>query len=168
MKGAKPLPANVRALRGTDKNVPLETKELDAELKAELPLPPAFLLPEGKREWNRLGTELKRLGLITQLDKGSFAMYCQTYARWAQAEKAMKADLGGGCFEDTASNGLQLSANLKLSNACVATMTKLIAEFGLSPTARMRVLPAKKTRKARSSNAQQSQQKTGTGRFFSD
>lgn len=145
-----------------------EHKELEADLKAELPAPPPFLLPEGKREWNRLGKELERLGLVTQLDKGTFAMYCQTYARWAQAEKAMKASGSDGCFEETASNGLQLSANLKLSNSCVATMTKLICEFGLSPTARMRVLPAKKTRKARSSNAAQPKKKTGTGRFFND
>jgi Phage terminase, small subunit len=37
-------------------------------------------LPEAKKEWKRLAGEVGRLGLLTRIDRGQLAPYCQAHA----------------------------------------------------------------------------------------
>jgi phage terminase small subunit len=47
------------------------------------------LSAEAKIEWRRVARALHRLGLLTSVDRAALAAYCQAYARWRQAEKAL-------------------------------------------------------------------------------
>jgi len=58
-------------------------------LLPKCPEPPSFLSPYACDEWWRVAPELWALGLLTVLDTGCLAAYCQTYVRWREAEEAL-------------------------------------------------------------------------------
>jgi hypothetical protein len=55
-----------------------------------IPECPAELGPVARREWDRLGSELASLGLLTNLDRAALAAYCGAYALWAEATEAIQ------------------------------------------------------------------------------
>ena len=75
MRGRKPLPSNVVRLRGN----PGKRRLNDAEPRPapRIPTCPACLGDEARKEWKRLARELAELGLLTGLDRGLLAAYCQ-------------------------------------------------------------------------------------------
>ena len=83
MRGRKPLPSNVVRLRGN----PGKRRLNDAEPRpaAKVPPCPACLGDEARKEWQRLSKELAELGLLTGLDRGLLAAYCQAHALWVEA-----------------------------------------------------------------------------------
>jgi P27 family predicted phage terminase small subunit len=114
--------------------------ELRGELKPDvvLPEPPPHLSELAKEEWGRLGGEMIRLGLISNLDRAAFAVYCQAYARWVRAEEKLK-ELGDDSLVETSPNGYkQMSVQLQISNRAVDQMHKFMCEFGMTPSARTR------------------------------
>ena len=70
-------PTKLKALQGTlrpdrtPKNEPEPTSHAD---------PPDFLTAEALTEWERIAPELETLGLLTGVDRGVFAVYCQGFA----------------------------------------------------------------------------------------
>jgi P27 family predicted phage terminase small subunit len=57
---------------------------------AEIPEPPDHLSETAVKEWRRMAELLARLHLLTFLDRAAFSAYCTVYARWVQAEEALK------------------------------------------------------------------------------
>ena len=51
--------------------------------------PPAELTDDALEEWHRTVAALCDFRIITLLDRGIIAAYCQAYGRWAQAERAL-------------------------------------------------------------------------------
>jgi P27 family predicted phage terminase small subunit len=134
--GRRTLPANVHRLNNNP------SKKSDSELREDinpdvvLPDPPEHLLPEAKTEWGRLGPEMIRLGLITQLDRAEFALYCQHWARWVHAEVKLKELQEAGLVEITPSGYRQIGVWLQISNRAAEGMHKSACEFGMTPSAR--------------------------------
>lgn len=134
--GPAPLPANVHRLNNNP------SKKSDRELRDDvkpdvvLPDPPEHLLPEAKAEWFRLGPEMIRLGLISQLDRAEFALYCQFWARWVHAELKLKELQDAGLVESTPSGYRQIGVWLQISNRAAEGMHKSASEFGMTPSAR--------------------------------
>ncbi len=48
---------------------------------------PSLLCIEAKKEWTRMGKKLLNLGVLSEIDTAAFACYCQTFARWKEAEE---------------------------------------------------------------------------------
>lgn len=134
--GPAPLPANVHRMNNNPSKK--SAGELKDELKPDvcLPDPPAHLLPEAKVEWVRLGPEMIRLGLITQLDRAEFASYCQHWARWVQAETKLKELGDSGLIDTTPSGYKQMGVWLQISHRAADGMHKSAREFGMTPSAR--------------------------------
>ena len=88
MRGRKPLPSNVVRLRGN----PGKRRLNDAEPRpaAKVPPCPACLGDEARKEWQRLAKELAELGLLTGLDRGMLAAYCQAHALWVEAVSSIE------------------------------------------------------------------------------
>ena len=88
MRGRKPLPSNVVRLRGN----PGKRRLNDAEPRpaAKVPACPACLGDEARKEWQRLSKELAELGLLTGLDRGMLAAYCQAHALWVEAVSSIE------------------------------------------------------------------------------
>ncbi len=101
-----------------------------------LPACPPHLQGEARREWYRTGRKLRDCGLLTEIDKAALALYCQAWARWLEAEEALKAY--GVVLKSP--NGFPMpSPYLAIANKAMEQMARLLAEFGMSPSARSRV-----------------------------
>ena len=87
-----------------------------------------------------MGRKLLKLGLMTDIDRGALALYCQSWGRWVEAEKQL-TQYGTVIVSP---NGFPVqSPYLAVANRAMAQMTKILVEFGMSPSSRSRVTPVK-------------------------
>lgn len=137
MAGRKPKPTAVKKLEGNPGKRKLNTKE---------PMPgngmpdcPKWLLPEAKEEWNRLCEKLNQMGVLTDIDRTAFAAYCQSYARWKEAQEHINSE--GATYETE--NGMQRpNPYVAICNTEQRLMMSAASEFGLTPSARSRIMAA--------------------------
>lgn len=137
MRGRKPAPTKLRLLKNNPSGRPIPQDR--ARPPANLPTPPPHLTDAAKAEWKRKGNELLKLGLITAIDTSAFAVYCQAYARWAEAEEKLKQ---ASAIIPTPSGFLQQSPYLAIANKAQEQMMKALIEFGMTPSSRTRVSAA--------------------------
>lgn len=137
--GRRPLPANVHALRGNP------SKKSQQELigqagqqtaVAEIPPCPAFLHKDAKTEWKRIAKDLQTLGLISKLDRGELAVYCQAWADWKRAREKITEMDEQGFVEATPSGYKQMSVWMQIANRAEERMRRAGGSFGLNPSAR--------------------------------
>ncbi|WP_323768596.1 phage terminase small subunit P27 family [Marinovum sp.] len=141
-RGPKTLPTNLKVVTGTVRPHRLNPDEPRPEPVA--PDAPDHLTDVARAEWDRIVTELTALGLLTRLDRGSLAAYCQAWGRWRTAEEALARMAG----RDSATEGLMIrtkSGNfiqnplVGTANKAMADMLRYAAEFGMTPSARSRI-----------------------------
>ncbi len=101
-----------------------------------LPRCPAHLSAAARREWRRLASPLHDAGLLTVADRGALAAYCQTYARWVEAEERLKET---PALIKAPSGYPQQSPWLSIANKQLELMGRYMAELGLTPSARSRL-----------------------------
>lgn len=93
--GRKPKPTAVKELEGNPGKRKMNKKE---PIPAKgTPSCPMWLLPEARKEWRRLSKNLSQLGVLTEIDMVAFAAYCQSYARWKEAQEHISQE--GSTFE---------------------------------------------------------------------
>jgi P27 family predicted phage terminase small subunit len=137
MRGRKPLPSNVVRLRGN----PGKRRPNDAEPTPApgVPTCPSCLGDEARKEWKRLARELGELGLLTRIDRGMLAAYCQAHALWTEAV----ASIGRYGTMVKSPNGYPLqSPYVAVANKQVEIMGRIAAEFGMTPSSRSRIRAA--------------------------
>ena len=139
--GRKPKPTALKIISGNAGKRPLPTNE--AFVPSSEPAPPPFLSDDAKVEWGRLVSTLFSAGLISEIDRAVFAAYCQSYVRWAQAEReldklAEKGVLNSILMKTTNGNAIQ-HVLLWVANKAHADMVRYASEFGMTPSARTRV-----------------------------
>ena len=81
-------------------------------------------------------SELSSVGLVTKLDRTALAAYCQVYARWVEAEEQIKTH---GVLVKGSKGYPVVSPYLEVANKAIQQMRLLLAEFGMTPSARTRV-----------------------------
>ena len=54
-----------------------------------MPRCPAHLAPAARAEWRRVARTLHDMGVLTVIDRAALAAYCQSYAKWVEAERKM-------------------------------------------------------------------------------
>lgn len=142
MKGRKPTPTHLKLVTGNPGKRALPKNE--AKIVRALPAPPPHLADEAKVEWGRVSEELYKIGLLSGIDRAVLAAYCQSYARWVRAERAIaemgKEDLltGGLMIKTTNGNAIQ-NPLVGIANKAAADMVRYAAEFGMTPSARSRI-----------------------------
>lgn len=157
MRGRKPLPGVVHLLRGNPGKRPINLGAVSPEV--QVPKYPAHLDAEARREWKRVSVELERYGLISNIDRAALAMYCTAWSRHAKAE-ALLAELA-----ETSQNAAGLliaspngypvqSPLLSISNRAMEQCKAMLAEFGMSPSSRVRVKPSDSKNQAADEAAQ--------------
>ena len=134
MRGRKPLPSNVVRLRGN----PGKRKPNDAEPRPAPATPscPAYLGEEARKEWKRLSRELAALGLLTRIDRGPLAAYCQAHALWVEAVRSLERY---GTMVKSPNGHPMQSPYVAVANRQVEIMGRIAAEFGMTPSARTRI-----------------------------
>ncbi|MCA3380174.1 MAG: phage terminase small subunit P27 family [Roseomonas sp.] len=141
-RGRKPKPTHLKLVIGNPGKRPLPKAE--AKAVRALPSPPPHLSDEAKVEWGRVSEELYKIGLLSGVDRAALAAYCQAYARWVQAERAIaemgKRDMltGGLMIKTTNGNAVQ-NPLVGTANKAASDMVRYAAEFGMTPSARSRI-----------------------------
>ena len=144
MPGPKPTPTYLKVLRGNPGHQKLNKDEPQPLLPAEVPEPPAFLAGYAMDEWWRVAPELHRLGLLTVLDVGPLAVYCDAYSRWRSASEVF----AGMAERDPVTNGLLVKSQggdaiqnplVGIARRAANDMVRYAGEFGMSPAARARI-----------------------------
>jgi P27 family predicted phage terminase small subunit len=134
MRGRKPLPSNVVRLRGN----PGKRRLNDAEPRPSprVPTCPACLGDEARKEWKRLAKELAELGLLTGLDRGLLAAYCQAHALWVEAVSSIARY---GTMVKSPNGFPMQSPYVAVANKQVDVMVRIASEFGMTPSSRTRI-----------------------------
>lgn len=134
MAGRRPKPTHLKLLQGNPGKRRINPSE--PKPPAEIPVPPDHLNDIAKAEWNRISEILLRLGLLTTLDRAALAAYCTTYARWIEAEEALKKT---GPIVRSPNGHPILSPYLVVANRALEQMRAFMIEFGLTPASRSRI-----------------------------
>ena len=134
MRGRKPLPSNVVRLRGN----PGKRSLNDAEPRPDprVPACPACLGDEARKEWRRLAKELAGLGLLSGLDRGLLAAYCQAHALWVEAVSSIQRY---GTMVKSPNGYPMQSPYVAVANKQVEIMVRIASEFGMTPSSRTRI-----------------------------
>jgi len=133
MAGRRPKPTHLKLLQGNPGKRSLNSRE--AQPPVVLPPPPDHLSEPAKQEWQRMGEQLVKLGLLTAIDRSAFAAYCVVWARWIDAEQALKAT---GPVVRSPSGYPMLSPFYTVANQSLGQMRAYLTEFGMTPSSRSR------------------------------
>ena len=134
-RGRKPKPTGMKQLEGNPGKRKLNEHEPKPEKKA--PACPKWLEPEAKKEWKRLARKLEQMGVLTEVDMAAFAGYCQSYARWKEAEEFITQY---GTIVRTPSGYWSQVPQVSIAQTNLKLMSKLAEQFGLTPSARSRII----------------------------
>lgn len=137
--GPAPRPSALQALQGRSHHA-RNRREPRLPVPERPPYAPRNLCAEGQREWRRLIGWLVRAGLYTEADRAALEMYCQAYGRWWAAERALDAAEDGPI--QRGERGDTVSAWQRVANARFDQVRRMLAEFGLTPAERSRVVAA--------------------------
>ena len=133
MAGRKPKPTALKELAGNPGKRPLNKAEPRPPPGA--PLPPAHLTKFARAEWLRLSTQLDLLQLLTNVDAGAFAAYCEAVSLWRRAKRIVQQK--GLTFE---TNGMvRKRPEVAIMQEAARQVVKYATEFGLTPSSRSRV-----------------------------
>jgi P27 family predicted phage terminase small subunit len=139
-RGPAPKPTSLKLIAGNPGRRPLA--EGEARPKITEPDCPDHLSDDARAEWQRVMPLLVKNFLVTELDSASLALYCQSYGRWKEAERAIDAQRakGGDGMLVKAPSGYPIqNPYLAIANRAMEDCYKYLQQFGLSPSARTRV-----------------------------
>jgi phage terminase, small subunit, putative, P27 family len=134
MAGRKPIPTNLHILRGNPGKRQLNGDE--PRFDPSPPKCPAHLSDEAKREWRRIVRELSKAKLLTVVDRAALAAYCQAWGRWVEAEENIRKH---GTLVKSPNGYPMQSPYLAVANKAMEQMTRMLVEFGMSPSSRSRI-----------------------------
>src|SRR3954452_3736828 len=133
--GRRPTPNRLKVLEGNPGRRPLN----HAEPKPRIALPscPAELGDAAKQEWRRVGKDLQRLGLLSNIDPAGLATYCEAWGQWLEAIAAVQLS---GAVVKAPSGYPILNPHLAVANQAYQRMKAMLVEFGMTPAARSRIV----------------------------
>lgn len=141
--GRKPLPLAQHKLNGNPSKKPFaELYAPEPELSEEMPLPPTEVLEDkdSLEEWNRIVPDLYQAGLIKEIDRSALTQYCCAYSEWITALRSIRRTRLIKKKDGT----LMLNPAFKIMREAATVMTKLLSEFGMTPSSRARLrVPSK-------------------------
>ena len=134
MRGRKPVPTALKRLRGNPGKRPLPTQEPRPRVVAITP--PEWVTAEARAEWDRVAPMLLRLGVLTEADGSALLVYCRTWQQWFDAQQGLAKT---GLLIKSPSGYPIVNPLVGIANKTLANLTKLLIEFGMTPSSRARV-----------------------------
>jgi len=132
--GGKPKPTALKLLTGNPGKRPLN--ESEPKPAVVIPRAPASLPERVRREWYTLAHQLADAGLLTELDKMALAGLVTSYVRWMEAQEGLAKT---GLLIKGRDNVPVLNPLLRISRDAQVEYTRLLGEFGLTPSSRSRL-----------------------------
>ena len=147
VRGRKPIPTAVNKIigRARSNRMPPNEPTIGIPRVFGLPLaPPTYLDDYAVDEWQRTWESLWDAGIMTHVDVGALAIYCQAHARWRRAEEAIqeiaKEDpKNGGLVLVTTNGNIVQNPLVGIANSSMRDAIRYGAEFGLTPSSRARL-----------------------------
>jgi len=139
-RGRKPKPTATLKLAGTYR--PDRHAESEPVPPAESNRPGLRLSPRAARRFATVAPMLRRQCVLSELDKGALAAYCEAYARWYEARNAIHKD---GMWYTAASGNMIKHPAVSVMEAAAAEMHRWSAELGMTPSSRARIPRSKKS-----------------------
>jgi P27 family predicted phage terminase small subunit len=142
MPGRLPKPTALKLLQGNPGKRPINKREPKF---SGCPICPTWITKSAKSEWKRVVAELAALDMLRSVDTASLAAYCQSYARWRQAEETV--DREGQTVQEpiVSKTGAVLGYKTKrhpattIAKDALASMLRAAALFGFDPSSRSRL-----------------------------
>jgi P27 family predicted phage terminase small subunit len=138
MKGRKPKPTVLKLLQGNPGRRAIN--ESEPKYHALTPEIPVELQDEkmafARAEWERQVPQLIEAGIARRIDRTALAMYCVEYQHWAQATEEVRAL---GTLIRTKDGWIKSNPYLAVQARAFDNMLRLMAEFGLTPSSRVRL-----------------------------
>ncbi len=147
MAGRPPKPTQLKIIEGNPGKRPLRRGE--PQPQRGIPSRPGWLSPEAKREWNRVAPELDRMGLLAEIDRALLAAYCECWATYVAAVKALRAKKEAPEADGSAQASLTFTTEkgyvgprpeIGIAKAMVEKMMQLSARFGFTPSDRSKMV----------------------------
>lgn len=136
-RGRPPKPTVLKLLAGNPgKRAINKSEPKPAKKRKGYHRVPAWLSPDGKREWRRVVPELERLGLLTKIDDGALEGMCAAYARALEADRHVAS---GGLTVMTDKGFVLQNPAVAISRLSWTQYRQFAAEFGLTPGSRTRI-----------------------------
>ena len=132
MRGRKPKPSALKLLDGNPgkHEIPNDPKPAG---RAEAP---HYLSVEAQKHWYQHAKALNDCEILTAVDATVFAMLCEQYALWREAEGHVLED---GRVKTSAKGYQYKSAWETIRGKAVLDYLRLAVEFGLTPSSRSRI-----------------------------
>ena len=138
MRGRRPIPTSLKVMNGNPGKRPLNENE--PQPKTERPSCPPELSKLARKEWKRILPMLEELRIVAQIDRSALAAYCQSFARWIEAEEKITET---SLVIKTKSGNVIENPYYSIAKRERELMHKFLVEFGMTPAARSRInLPA--------------------------
>lgn len=132
-----PVPTALKLLRGNPGKRPINRNEPQPSREVTMP---DWLSPDAAKHWPIVAKQLHDAGLLTAIDVTALGLYCEAFARWKDANARIVKY--GTVVKSPNGYPLQ-SPYLAIANKAHEQMTKLLAEFGMTPSSRSRCSVAK-------------------------
>ncbi|MBF4014832.1 phage terminase small subunit P27 family [Burkholderia pseudomallei] len=142
MPGRRPTPTALKLVRGNPGKRPLQRNEPRPSLNVTMP---DWLSPDAAKHWPAIAEQLHQVGLLTAIDVTALGLYCEAFARWKDANARIVKY--GTVIKSPNGYPIQ-SPYLAIANKAHEQMTKLLAEFGMTPSSRSRVTVTKPNQSA--------------------
>ena len=142
MPGPRPKTAAIKAqkapVRSTRKAPPAAPAAAGARV-----VPPKQLKGKALAEWHSRAQDLMDLKLLTRVDAGTFARYCQGIARWWAMMEVLTKD--GETYTVTSAHGSYIRPHplAARADALEVRLVSLEDRFGLNPAERQRIMQAR-------------------------
>jgi P27 family predicted phage terminase small subunit len=134
-QGAKAKPTRLKLLAGTYRADRANPDEPTPAVLEKLPSCPSHITGEARKAWRNMGRKLLAMGVLTDVDLPALEAYCTVYARWREAETKL-TETGLVIYKD---GWIQQSPYMGIVNECLRQLRAYMAEFGITPSSRVRV-----------------------------
>jgi P27 family predicted phage terminase small subunit len=132
--GTKTKPTALKLLEGNPGKRPLNQTIMKQE--SIIPACPIWLEDEAKAEWNRITPELHNLRLLTKIDVTALVGYCQSWARYVEAEQYLSKN---DTVFVTETGYMQQVPQVGMAQKYLKLCQSFMTEFGLTPSSRAKL-----------------------------
>jgi P27 family predicted phage terminase small subunit len=131
MRGRKSKPTQLKVLQGNPGKRPLNSDEpAFPALQSDCP---EHLVKASAKEWDRMKGLFASHNVFTEADRSALTAYCTVWGRWLEADGNVRKS---GMLVKSPSGYAIQNPWLSIANKAFDQMTKLMTEFGMTPSSR--------------------------------
>jgi P27 family predicted phage terminase small subunit len=135
MRGRKPIPDNIKRLKGTLEKSRVNEEQPEFNRVSHIE-PPEGLGDIATQEWLRVVPLLDAAGVLTEADVSALRAYCLAYQTFEIAAKAVEVE---GITAVGHNGGVSTNPSFRVMKEAGLLMHRYLTEFGLTPSSRSRV-----------------------------